>query len=168
MKIHLRKFILLGAFVCLYVPASAQVFIAEAVFNDFFVEGDIVTIMEQAGYTTTSPSELPEEIGVPTKKLTDYLDQYIEDVKKLYYINESNGSIMVCAVTRKSGYFVYAVNFFDGNNYAVDRIKDIFIENELTFDHEENGQYIYTDGEDAGGLVAIMDNGVVMFGYFEL
>ena len=169
MKISVSKsLIVFCTVVCLHTPVFAQVFVAEAVFNDFFVEGDIVSMMRQAGYSSTSLSQLPEEIGTPTRNLTDYLDQYVEDVKKLYYINENDGSVLICAVTRDGGYFTYAVNFFFGNNYAVDRIRQIFSENELVFDHEENGQYIYADGEDSGGLVGIMDNGVVMFGYFEL
>lgn len=152
------------------VPSSvfSQVFLAESVFDDFFVEGDIVTKMQESGYRSTSLSELPDEISVPAKNLTNYLDQYVGDVKKLFYINESDASILICGVSRKGGYFTYAVNFFFGNAHAVERIREIFAENELTFDHEENGQYIYVDGEDGGGIVSILDNGYVFFGYFEM
>jgi hypothetical protein len=156
--------------VCLNTQVISQVFMAEAVFDDFFVEGDIVNMMRKTGYTSTSLSKLPVEIGTSIWTITNNLDQYVEDVKKLYYINEYDGSVLICGVTREDGYFVYAINFFLGNSYAVDRIMKLFSEYDMIFDRIENGQYIYVDidGEDIAGSVGITDNGIVTFMYFEL
>lgn len=162
-----KALLLLGVVLLSYSTVHTQVFIMQAVFDEFYVEGDVVLKMQQAGYRKTSVSELPDDISTPIKNLTNYLDEQVGKVKKIYYINENDGSILLCGIESEAAYFSYAVNFFSGNTYAVDRIREVFTENDLIFDHELNGIYYYFDGEEAGGIVGILDNGIVMVGYFE-
>lgn len=159
------KLILTATVLICQLHVQSQVFLVQSILDEFFVEADVMTKMQQTGYRTTSLSSLPSEISTPMKKLTNYLDENLRKAKKMYFINENDGSVFLCGI--ENGYFAYGVNFFMGNEYAVQRIKEMFIAGDLSFDHEENGISYYMDGEDAGALVGKLENDMVMVGYFE-
>ena len=148
--------------------ASAQLFIARAVLEEFYADDDIAADLQAAGYRKVSPSELPSEIADPMQGMVNYIDENFGDAAKRYYINESTGAVLLYGVEHSDeAVFLYAVNFFSGNENAVERIRELFTKNELNFDYESDGQYVYSDGDDAGGLVALLANGIVIFAYFE-
>lgn len=148
--------------------ATTQVFIVQAVLEEFYADEDIATDLQTAGYRKVSPSELPSDIAVPMQGLVNYIDENFGDADKRYYLNEATGAVLLYGVEdSEDALFLYAVNFFGGNEHAVTRIRELFEKNELNFDYESDGQYVYSDGDDAGGLVALLASGIVMFAYFE-
>jgi len=158
--------------VCLAIvlvdSASAQLFIARAVLEEFYTDDDIEAYLQTAGYRQISPSDLPSDIAVPMQSLVSYIDENFGDAAKRYYVNESTGAILLYGVEHgDDALFLYAVNFFNGNENAVERIRELFTKNGLNFDYESDGQYFYSDGEDAGGFVGLLANGIIMFAYFE-
>lgn len=148
--------------------ASTQLFIARAALEEFYVDKDIAENLQAAGYRKVSPSDLPSDIAVPMRGLVNYIDENFGDAAKRYYINESTGAVLLYGVEHSDdAVFLYAVNFFNGNENTVERIRELFTKNDLNFDYESDGQYFYSDSDNAGGLVGLLANGIIMFAYFE-
>jgi hypothetical protein len=147
------------------------VFIAQAVFEEFFSDDDISTMLNSVGYNKVPVKKIPYDIAEAMKIFEDLIDTHFSFASKRYYINELTGAFILYGVeSNKDSIFVYAINVFYGNIHAVERIREFFSENEFFFEREMEGGYMYATNEDATedfGFVAIYSNEVVIFGYFE-
>jgi len=162
----MKKFLLSIIAYLALTTCQAQVFIAHAVLEEFYENDDITELLQSSGYTSASFSSMPSEISVPMKKMTNYINENIGKTKNYLYVNEVSASFLVYGLD-DDGVFVFAVNYFPGNENAVTRIREMLETSGLSLDNTDNGQYFYSEGEEAGGIVGILDDGLVMFAYFE-
>ncbi len=146
--------------------AQAQIFIAQAALEDFYENDDITEFLHYSGFSPASFSSMPPEISEPIEKMTNYIHENIERTEDYLYINEVSASFLVYGLDN-DGVFLYAANYFTGNEHAVNRIREMLENSGLELDSESNGMYYYSQGEDAGGIVGLLENGLVVFAYFE-
>lgn len=164
----MKFFICFVVFFILHSRISSQVFVTREVCKNLPPQNEIVKIMNQAQYSLTRFKSLPKDLKIAVKKLNIIFDKSIGKTKKEYYINKPDGSFLMYGIKRKNKDFSFVINCFFGNDYAVIRIKEIFINSSFVFDYEDNGILYYINRNHATAIIGAYDNGLIVWGYFEL